>query len=315
VVVDSSSATGGAYSIYGQLTDTKVGDICGKAEPIAAGALISGLTTTGYSDEYAGGSGCKPTTGPDRVFSLTVPTGKQVTVSVSPAAGFDPTVSLIAGDPTKCAAHVCNASVDANKAAGQPELATYANTTGADQTVFIIVDSESATNPQGDFSLLATLSDAPTTTTVTGGDTCATAPNLTLGSAQVDIPGDFLGYLNDYHFPTGTSTCAYHTGPDVAYAVTIPAGQSITAFVTNNATGLSSYPTISLVLGDATACGTDLPCVAGNESSSSTTPSSITYANTSGADQSGFLIVDILVTGAGDTVSTSTPYTLSVKLN
>jgi hypothetical protein len=306
LVVDSAATVGGTYSLTGSLTTTKAGDICGKAEPIATGSNISGLTTTGYSNEYDGGTGCKPASGADRVFSVTVPNGKQLTALVTPAATFDPTLSLIAGPESRCAAHVCNASVDA-KTAGQPETATYSNKTGADQTVFIVVDSNSSTTPAGDFSLLTALTDAPTGGTgTTGGETCDTAPLLATSATPLVINGDMLGYANDYE-TLSSSTCWYDAGPDAAYQVSIPNGATLNVTLASSS---GEYFDLDLVLGASSSCGATLPCQARKYTSSSTT---LTYTNSSGSDQTGFLIVDLDILST--TVSVATPYSLTVTVN
>lgn len=294
VVVDSATAAGGGYSLSASLTDTKAGEICGKAEPIVAGSNVTGLTTTGYTNEYEGGSGCKATTGPDRVFSVVVPDGKQLTALVTPGTSFDPTISLVAGTPATCAAHVCDAAVD-TKTAGQPEVATYKNFTGAPQTVFIIVDSTSATNPAGDFSLLTTLVDAPLT--YAGGETCADAPLLKTSATPLVFNDDLSLAIDDYTYP-GDATCQYHSDADLAYKVSIPAGQTLDVSVTNT-TSDTYY--VNLVIGTAADCGTNLPCAA--NTSGSTGGANLSYANTSGVAQTGFIIVDSLVASGAYTVS------------
>ena len=297
VVVDSSSTSGGGYTIDALLSATQPGDLCGTATPIIAGAAALAATTTGFSNDYEGGLGCKPTTGPDRVFSVTVPAGKELTAVVSPSASFDPTLSLVAGTPGDCAAHQCNAAVDANPA-GQPEVAHYVNAAGADQTVFILVDSESATNASGDFSLSATIGDPPANPPP--GDTCYDAPTLIAGAAAIALSGDVSTYTDDYTYP-GAASCQYHSGPDVVYSVGIPAGKTLTATVTNTL-GDTFY--VNLVTGTAASCGTNLPCVT---NAASSTAATITYTNATGAAQTGFVIIDSL--------SATGPYSMSLTVN
>jgi hypothetical protein len=307
VVVDSSATAGGTYTLTASLSTTKAGDICGKAEPIVVGTNITGLTTTGYSNEYDGGTGCKPASGADRVFSVTVPTGKQLTALVSPAAAFDATLSLVAGDPTRCAAHTCDASADA-KAAGQPETATYSNKTGADQTVFIIVDSNSATTPAGDFTLQTVLTDAPTGggTGTAGGETCASAPLLATSATPLVITGDLTGYVSDYTYSSsGTATCEFDPGPDSAFQVSIPPGATLDATLTNS---IARIYDLSLVVGTAADCDSLGFCDASDYSSTSAI---VSYTNSTSATQTAFLIVDFI----SATVPASIPFSLSVTVH
>lgn len=310
VVLDSTATAGGTYSLTASLSDVgKAGDVCGSAEVITAGTNVTGLTTVGYANEYEGGTVCKAAPGPDRVFAVTVPDGKQLTALITPDAAFDPTLSLIAGTPASCAAHVCNASVDA-KGAGQPETATYSNRTGADQVVYVVIDSVSTTSSSsGTFSLLTALTDVTGGggTGATGGETCDAAPTLALGPTPVTISGDFLGYANDYTYANAGS-CSWWTGPDMAWGVTIPAGKQITATLTHS---ITSNPYMSLLLGTSSSCLGLGSCAKTTIASS---PSgTLTYTNTSGADVSGFLILDLAASSA--TVSTSTPFSLSIQTN
>jgi hypothetical protein len=310
VVVDSTATAGGAYSLTAGLSDiAKTGDVCGTAEVITAGTNLTGLTTVGYGNEYDGGSVCKAASGPDRVFAVTVPNNKQLTALVNPDATFDPTLSLIAGTPANCAAHVCNASVDA-KTAGQPETTSYSNKTGADQTVFIIVDSASTTASSGGFSLFTTLTDVSTGggTGSVGGETCDVAPALSLGATPTVIAGDFQGYQNDFTYANTGTTCYFWTGPDMAWGVTIPAGQTLTATITHS---LTSNPYMSFIIGSAGSCLGAATCA--TKASAYSPGGTMTYTNSTGADVSGFLILDYAYGSA--TVSTSAPFSLSLTVN
>src|SRR5207249_2532439 len=141
---------------------------------------------------------------------------------------WDPVVNLIAAPAANCGnggttGLVCLAGAD-DGAIGGPEVATYPNTTGATQNVFIVVDGYSGGN--GPFNLTTTVGAPPPS------DSCATAGAIPITDGGLYDAGTTLGYVNDISTAATTSCTNYdNTGADKVFSVTIPAGKTLTAKV------------------------------------------------------------------------------------
>jgi len=139
-------------------------DTCAQAVVLVNGVSVSGDTTSA-SDDYQVEVGislvCDNTSslgtytydGNDVTYTLTVPNGKKLTIDVNPTNQWDPAVAIVASCAS--AGPSCLGGADEGFS-GDPETASYTNTTGSDQVVFVIVDSYS-TSEMGPFTIQATL--------------------------------------------------------------------------------------------------------------------------------------------------------------
>ena len=157
-------------------------------------------------------------------------------------------------------------------------MVTVSNKTGAAATFFVVVDSSAVAG--GIFSVGATLGAIP------AGDYCgnSAAPITVSGTTSAQTT---VGYTNDYGFGTG---CTGTSGADRAHAVTVPAGQHLTATVHPTS---SWDPSINLVAGPAASCEL-LPrtCLVGSDSGGTMADDTIGYTNSTASAQTLFIIID-----------------------
>src|SRR5207237_6862202 len=82
---------------------------------------------------------------PDVVYSIVVPAGQRLVATAEPEAGsvFAPAIYLIRAPSSNCnlAPKPCLAGDDQG---GRPSRVTYANTSMADETVFVVIDGYEA---------------------------------------------------------------------------------------------------------------------------------------------------------------------------
>jgi hypothetical protein len=142
-------------------------DTCGAAAAITAGTRYDDLDTTGLTDDYHIGALSNGTCntndnvyhGPDAAYSISVPSGKTLTVTVEPhnaLGAWDPAIAIV----ENCAdGSTCLAGHDDSNLTGNPESVSWTNSTGAQKSVFVIVDSyyQTTNNNHGQYSLTATL--------------------------------------------------------------------------------------------------------------------------------------------------------------
>ncbi|MBE2252627.1 MAG: hypothetical protein IAE78_24055 [Myxococcus sp.] len=130
------------------------GDTCQAPQPLLMSGSLSGLTTTNYFNDVETATSCSSfqNRGADRVFSIVVPAGQQLTAVVIPN-GWD--ASLYVLDPMACGLTAsCFQSSDSSVSGA--ETVRFTNSGATDRTVFIVVDSYSAT-ASGTFDLFTSL--------------------------------------------------------------------------------------------------------------------------------------------------------------
>jgi hypothetical protein len=122
------------------------------------------------------------------------------------------------------------------------------------------------------------------------GEACSTADAITLVGGTATVNGTTLGGVDD-HQPGGCAK-VNSAGPDHAYSITIPAGQTLTATV--NPTGAVYDPGIFLIAAPAANCDVDPPvCLASNDAGGDGADDAITFANPAGgAAVDAFIIID-----------------------
>lgn len=281
VIVDSSSATGGPFTLEATAETIVAGDTCGTAQALPADGVYGGQSLSGFVNDYAGGVGCPSASssgGVDRVYAVELAAGKELGVEVS---GTGLNLSLVTGPATRCGSTRSCVASDASTAA--IKSVRYRNYTGGTQTVFIVVDAPS-TGTTSTFSLSATRVDAPL---VPAGEVCANASPLLLSTTVTSTLGTLVGYTKDYAL-SGTVGCKVYSGAEKVYAVTIPAGKKLVATSVPSG-GMDTV--LNLVLGDAAACvATGTICVAGADASGAAADT-LAYTNVTSAPVTGFLIV------------------------
>jgi hypothetical protein len=152
VVIDAfDQAPTDTFSLAVTLGPPPPGDTCGMPTVISASGTLAGETTAGFTNDYSPtdtSTNCTGYTedGPDHVYSIVVPMGKTLSLTVAPTgpnmANEDPAVYLIGAPASNCVPvpMMCLAGSDMGFD-GQSEMTTYTNSGAMDQTVFIIVDS------------------------------------------------------------------------------------------------------------------------------------------------------------------------------
>jgi cysteine-rich repeat protein len=284
-----------------------------------AGSYTHG--STGLHDDYTNYEGdCMGVTadGVDAVFAISVAAGEILDVKVTSDAQSDPVLVLSSacGDPVATCLVYGDSGVS-----GDPESVTYTNATAAAQTIYIIADNYDAfaggpikldvklhTPVCGDGiidgaetcdDMNATAGDGCTACAVDPGHHCGGAPSVctadlpgeTCGnaitvSASGTFNGTYTGYFNDYDPQSGGCTSSSEAGLDIAYKVTLAAGQVLNATLTPDATLMQDVALY--VLTDCAAPTT--ACVAGSDGGFSGDPESVSYTAT--AAQTVYVIVD-----------------------
>lgn len=294
--INTSAATQSLFVVVGSyfamppggdftLTTTSVppppGDTCGTATTLVAGTPLTGQTLAGYGDDVSSGIGCASGgTGGDRFYALTIPGGKQVTVTATPQATLDTVLSLIDAAGACASPLTCLTGAPSN-ALGQVDQLFFTNRNSTPLAVFIAVDSRAGGT--GTFDLSATIADPP------AGDFCGIANTLTLGAG---VTGTTIGATNDYE--DGDRCASGFTGPDTTYALDIPAGQRATLTVTPTSGDGGFNPSLSIVPAPAASCEANpRVCIgAGNAAFGSTAPRTATAYNAGSTPLSTFVIVD-----------------------
>ncbi len=286
-IVDSSSATGGAFDIGYALSAPPADDVCGGATALTSGTPLTNQTTAGYENDYGMGMGC-PTSGylgGDRAYSASVPNGQRALVTVTPRPGpdggvsFSPSVAIVQGAASQCDVmpRVCTAS---QNAATTARTVSYFNTTGSAAPFFAIVDSSAVAGGPFDISFTAS---APV-----ADDVCTTATTtITAAGARTD---NLTGFVQDYR--TGTNCTGTGSGPDRIYRVTVPANQKYTATVAPTVTTDGGMDTvIGIVKGPSMVCESAHECFGNADQTFRGEPETAAYTNFSASPVDVFLRV------------------------
>lgn len=284
VVVDVFGSGTGTFDIVATVGALPVNDVCAGPATLTAGAPLTGQTTLGYTNDYESGTGtvgCSSTgtSGPDRVYQVSIPANQRGVVTVTPTAdaGFDPSVNLVEGAAAVCSAMPRTCAAGANSAiSNRPESASLYNTTGAARTLFAIVDSS---GPGGAF-------DIALSAAVPGvDDTCTTnTTTLTAGTRNDNL----TGFSADYGSGTG---CRSASGPDRVYKVAMTANQKYTFALTPTAdAGFDAV--VNLIAGPAANCeATPRTCRLGVDSTNAGQAETGGFTNSTGGPLDLFVVV------------------------
>lgn len=273
------SERSGAYTLDVQFHPPNAGDDCALATPISTGALV-GQTTDGFRNDFQADSDeCGSLGGgPDRVYSITVPSQQRLLVHATPdaAAYYDLSLYLVHGAPDVCSRGAgCVSHVDEGSD-GEGETTSYFNGSDVPTEIYIVVDGVSS-DDAGAFVLETELSPP------VDGDMCS--------SALMIIPGELLGqsfdgFANDYD---GGDDCAIAPGQDRVYAIDVPPGQVLLAAVTPES---SLDVTVSIAESLEACDGAAHVCATHRDSGAHGDAESVRYANVSTAFQTVYVIVD-----------------------
>ncbi|MDP3238367.1 MAG: hypothetical protein Q8N26_36575 [Myxococcales bacterium] len=272
------TSTGGGVAGGATAGGTAGGVVSGNGETCAAAIVLTSPgsrsgTLTGALNDYGSGSACLSAPGPDRVYRLQVGMAARVSVTVTPTASWDVSVSATVGSLARCAAapRTCDAAVDA-ATAGNSETIDVA-TAGDD--VFVVVDS--ASTSVGGFTLSWNISPLAV------GDRCEAPYPLQSGVARTDTT---FGFTNDY--TAGFSCAAFgRLSADVVYAIQVGPGQGLDVRVTPQGAMLDTSISIATAI---TSCSSQ--CVAGANTGAGGVADVAFWNNVSGSTVTAYVIVD-----------------------
>jgi hypothetical protein len=284
VVVEAYLTSTGTFDLNAIIRAPPADDVCGGATVLTANTTVPG-TTAGYSNDYDPGADSSSvncsffTSGPDRVYALTVPNGQRATVVMTDPSdgGFQPSLSFVAAPATNCGAMplVCVASADS------PPGRLF-NVSGADQQYYAIVDGLGS----GDYAISFTSAVPPT------DDTCTSA-TTTLVSGVTLSNQVIAGFTQDYGL-TSVPGCFGTFGADRVYKVSVPTGERVATTVTPTvqADGGALNVVVELVPAPASNCdGPSASCAAAADVGSDGDPETATYINQSASTQDVYVIV------------------------
>ncbi len=293
------------------------GDSC--AAPIVMQTPTLRISGTNWSadfgdnQDFAGGSGCTyaQTGASELVVRVDLTAGQQVRVVETGA--LDSVRRILSGAGGCLDDIQCYDSIDS-------ESADVSYIASMDETVYVVVDSyfaattsaydveiEVLTSMCGDNTLDAG-EECDDGNTIDGdgcssacrieGDTCADPISVT---GDVTLSGDTRNFTNDYTNTStynGCTTSGVQNAADVAYKVTLLAGQTLDVSLSLPGSRWDAHIAITSDCASAAAC-----IVHGDD------PEEATYTNTTGATQDVFLLVDGWGSGEGlyDLTFTFTP--------
>jgi hypothetical protein len=285
VVVDTTSTTdpGQDFTLTSTFSTPAQGEVCENPLPLVAGTPRTGQNLTTAQGHYSGtGTSCSSlSTRSDLVYSVTVPAGNVLTVTVTPDAALNTSISLARTAPD-CASRVC-ISNGSSGGTGLVESLTYLNRSTQSETILVIVDSSTAVG--GTFDILATVAAAP------AGASCALAEvYVPDGGTETGLTTN--GFGGEYAQTTGG--CQLLNGNDRVWSVTIPPGQrGIFRAIPDGGADVS----LSAVLAPAANCeATPISCIGGEDRFFSTSTGDrtevLTRFNSSTTPEQLFVIVD-----------------------
>jgi hypothetical protein len=260
------------------------GDLCRTASTIST--FSSELIEWGQLfDDYSIPTGsCVPggttqTSGPDKVFRVTVPNNKALRATLEMASGEPGSVYLV--ESCQSPEGTCRAGANGG---GDTETFTWINDTGSEQTLFLVADSASAaslTTAELSTELLDVICD-PDALSCDGsgnvqrcdgfgvsyipeqqcdygctdgtcdpppGDVCSAAESIAVSPGNpATRSGSFANYAADLTLPIGTcridlphQSTSELVGEDAFYEIDMQAGELLTATLTTTATDTAMY--------------------------------------------------------------------------
>jgi hypothetical protein len=303
----TDSSTDSSTSDAADGSSALVGETCANAATITltnGTATLTAQSTANYANDYVGAERCIGLLGRDRVYKVAVPAGPYVSVTASnPDGTSEIGVNLVATlascmspNPSCRSGNDRAGRFDSADPPPQIENVAYHNVTNASQGVFIIADYGYAIDDVEEPDLGQTFDLTVDVGTPVGGDSCHNAVPLTSGQAMAAQTTTGFGndYSNDTVYDQAPTGCSGTAGRDKVYSITVPAGQTLSATVTPTGANAATFdPAINIVLGPASACdAAPFTCLASGDDGGDGAPDTATWANTTGAAQTVFVIVD-----------------------
>ena len=249
-----------------------LGETCAAPEPLVLAAPVLVPLGVSTNDTTPLSGSCNFGPGGDRMFSVTIPSGQRLTVTASPQAPFDLTLSSAPGTGA-CAMGLCTQSVQ-NTGIGGTETIIVDNPLAAATTVVIIIDSLTPMSGQvGLFATLAPFVGQP-------GDTCQ-AP-IPVMAPQTLVGLTTQGLTRDYVLSGGA--CRGPMGPEAVFSLTVGPGQTLSVTVNSMADAV-----VNVLSGPAATCGLQ-GCLAGADATATGTET-VTWVNATGTAQTVFVAV------------------------
>ncbi|MDX2008660.1 MAG: hypothetical protein SFW67_00635 [Myxococcaceae bacterium] len=292
VLVDSLAGSTGTFDLTASLSDPPSGEACFNATPLVAGTPTAG-TTVGYGNDYTSGAttSCARTgtLNADRVYGFTVAAGQRARLTVTPDAGFAPSISVVAGPAAACELEP-RACVASAASSSSPRTVSFINGGPAATEAFAIIDSTS--------SLGGTFGVALATSTPPADDVCTTAMTTLPATG---LTGQSLRGGGGVTFERDYDCVGLSGGADRAYVAQTPPGQRFSVTVTPTVDG-GFDPVLSVIQGPASACdGAARRCLAAVDQSTRGRPETATVTNATSQPQPIFVVVGSYFAGDVDT--------------
>ena len=283
VVDTSSTVVQGAFDLTTSIAPTVLppGDVCGNtAAAITTSTMLTAQPMSGYVNHYSFATSlpsCSLTDGPDRVYAVTVPPAFRLRLISN--ATFPHSVSVVDGPAANCLSRSV-ACVASGQRLSAGSLTTVYDNPGATRTVFVIVDRPAMTPSMDTFDLGIDLQ------MVAANETCATA-GTPITTATTLTAQNLATAANDYTWSGNPRCAAPGAGsPDLVYAVTVPAGNRLTATVT----GIFD-PVVNVVDGTVCTNTPDQTCLVGANLQTGNTEV-VTFDNTNPGPRTVFVVVE-----------------------
>ena len=260
LVLDNYDGTSnGAQLVEASLTDVPTApanDSCASPTPLSFSnrvATVTGDTTgadnssTSVTDGGASTPSCSAsarTSGQDVVYSFTIPSGpnQTVTATATGATGYYPV--LTAKALGQCATPDFAAELGCHSELSAPGSLVLTNLAPGPYVLWV----DGAIGTAGSFTLTVSLADY---VSPPANDTCLGPVSVLSGLSSQTLTGDTRASQDDY----GAGECAPLSGPDQTYQFTTTQPRRFSARLTPLADGGSWTPTVLLY--PASACGVD----------------------------------------------------------
>ena len=272
---ESGEANGGAGGV--SEPPRLAGDLCSSALTLETNTSGS---TLGFTNDHQNVS-CVgwSIAGPDVAYAISVPPASRLEITADPGDGFDIVLYVVLPPADNCVSvPVCTRAAD-DVTKGGTETLTLDNHGTEPQSYFLLVDGYGAETNAGTYDL--TVSELP----IPPGEVCETALPLAIGEP---VPATLDGWAHDYTaHPACTAVPA--NGGDTVYAVTVPAGNTLTLSATPlDVMDLALY---AFDVATAAECGTATTCLALADAGFGGDAETLVYTNT-GEERSIFVHVD-----------------------
>jgi len=234
----STSTTSGTFTgtvVLSAPTPTPANDTCSAPQALvftAGTASFSGSNTTANNSNLAADATptCSTTaksSGKDVVYQYTLAQAQDVTIDVTPGAGFSTAIYVRS---TTCTSTATTDEMGCRAAITAPVNLTLVNQPAG--TYYLWVDGNSTITPVGTFSGTVALSP-PTLTPA--NDTCSAPATITITGTTGTFSGNTLAATNNNLSADATPSCSTtmrSAGKDLVYQYTLAQAQDVTIGVT-----------------------------------------------------------------------------------